>query len=563
MSTNPLLVPEGRQQQILAEALLRLRARRSKDQLDPNVNAPYDAEIAISYPDYQEKLVEMRSDLAKYAKYVFGYEPARHHKLIIDTLTKLTHDELTNPKTGQRVNKVLLIAPPNTAKSTYVSQIFPPWYASNHPRDPLLFFTSSDMNAGLFDSTFAMTFMESERHKMVFPEPEARPYPKKGWSSDKRFLKGMPVGNKDPNFRAVGYGSAIVGARAHGIIMDDPLDQKRAESSLEQGESKRYYDMTIEPRMQPEGWLVAIMTRWHENDLASHFIKKAEHDGDWLVIVLPMIAVEQKRDQLPDPLNRKPGEALWPERFPADEEEERRKRVGTAIYNCVWQADPTGLGGDIFKSETWFRPFPVDFWEPKEDGKVMVDRLTLVQAWDLAFSEKEAACFTVGVTVGVDAKFRLFVLGVSRKQLSTYGVVDVMAEEIKFWRPHIIVVEESAFRKRSVVDILRQVQQKAFANIKIIKPVDDKVARARLPAGRAEGGYVYVDTDAPWWEGFKTELLGFPRTTYNDQVDALSLACHMVYESPMEDTRPKQIVMRPDKSPGDAHHLRKPLILRI
>jgi len=37
-----------------------------------------------------------------------------------------------------------------------------------------------------------------------------------------------------------------------------------------------------------------------------------------------------------------------------------------------------------------------------------------------------------------------------------------------------------------------------------------------------EAGRVHLPTDAPWLAEFRSELLGFPNSRFDDQVDALS-----------------------------------------
>ena len=78
----------------------------------------------------------------------------------------------------------------------------------------------------------------------------------RGWSGAGLFLRGTPLGSKDPAYKAVSLNTNIMGSRANGIILDDPMGQedgdecRRAEASWEE-----YYDQTIVPRLQPgTGW---------------------------------------------------------------------------------------------------------------------------------------------------------------------------------------------------------------------------------------------------------------------------------------------------------------------
>src|SRR3954470_14935882 len=53
-----------------------------------------------------------------------GFEPARHHRLLIDELEALERGEN---------DRLMVFMPPGSAKSTYVSKLFVPWYMARNP----------------------------------------------------------------------------------------------------------------------------------------------------------------------------------------------------------------------------------------------------------------------------------------------------------------------------------------------------------------------------------------------------------------------------------------------
>ncbi|HXI18281.1 MAG TPA: phage terminase large subunit, partial [Chloroflexota bacterium] len=326
-------------------------------------------------------------------------------------------------------------------------------------------------------------------------------------------LSGVPAGSKDPSYRALGYGASVIGARAHGIILDDPLAQEAAQSENEQAKAKRYFDMTVDSRLHPDGWMLAIMTRWHENDLASHLSAKP----DWTVLEMPAIG------EYPW------GPALWPERFSEEWLKAKRADIGGPLFNCLYQNDPTGMGGSVFREASWFRPLPPEYAQLRP-------RLNLVQFWDLAYSERATGDFTACVTVGIDPLTqRLFVPHVWRQRVGEAGLEEAMAEQIIASGARIIGVEEAAYRQRATQDLIARLNARLTARgyaatATAIKVTTDKVFRARLPAGRAEGGYLYVDRAAPWFPAFESECLGFPLAAHDDMVDALSGAVQLAIE---------------------------------
>lgn len=399
--------------------------------------------------------------------------------------------------------KLLIVAPPGHAKSTWLSLILPPWYLGNHPDHSLLFFTSSDTMARQFGGTVKTTLESNDAHTAVFPASAVRPDQGRGWSTDGLYLRGVPAGSKDPSYRALGYGAAVVGARAHGIILDDPLTQEQARSPVEQLKARQYHDLTVDSRLHPNGWELAIMTRWHDNDLAAHLGNKAE----WETLHLPALDDD--------------GEALWPERFPADWLEAKRAEIGGALFACIYQGDPRSLGGLVFKESSWFRDLPSDLDRSK---------LSVVQFWDTAFSEKQTADYTVACTLGALPDGRLFILDMYRARFTPADLEEAMCSKIALWRPSAVGVEEAAFRQSVTSDIVSRLAQRVSARVQAIKPAGDKVARAYLPAGRGEAGLLYADRGAPWFPAFEAEALGFPLASHDDQVDALSGAAQMATE---------------------------------
>jgi predicted phage terminase large subunit-like protein len=487
------------------EILVRAKARKE------GVAKTFDPVLGSTAAEADIRLAEMAADINKYGEYVFGWAPARVHRLWNDVV-----DDVINRRIPQ--NKVLFIAPPNSAKSSWNSIVRPCHYLGNHPDHKLVFMTSADPMAKTFHSAVQTALEYSDKHKAVFPELDCRPNLKRGWSTHGLYLRGTPVGSKDPAYKAVGYNATIMGARADGIIIDDPLDQKTALSETVRREAKTYYDQTIVPRLQPDtGWILAVMTRFHEDDLASHFIRLAEEAGDWVIVRTPQIATDAN-----DPLGRAPGELLWPERINAAYVAAEQRRMGTAEFNLVHQGDPTGMGGDVFKDESWFQPLPQDFWS------TILPKCKIVIAWDLAFSENKSACFTVGVTVAIDRQYNMYIINVVRKRMTILEAEDVQVKLIQLTKPLVVAIEQSTFHQELTRTMARRILNRVMCNIQLIKPDSDKISRAMLPAARAEAGKVFVAKDAPWYRTFAAECLGFPLTKYKDQVDAFSLAAAMV-----------------------------------
>src|SRR5436190_2003472 len=153
-SASPFFVPKDSAEDLLeeiqlhAEAKKRLHVRR------------FNSALGASAEEADERLAAMRQDINLYGEYVYGHAPAKVHRYWNEQVEAVITRKV-------RQNKVLLLAPPNSAKSTWNSLIRTTHYLGNHPDQHLIFLTSSDDMAKTFGSSVRMTLSENERHQEV------------------------------------------------------------------------------------------------------------------------------------------------------------------------------------------------------------------------------------------------------------------------------------------------------------------------------------------------------------------------------------------------------------
>lgn len=450
----------------------------------------------------------------------------KHQKLWIELAHQIDAGEL---------KRLLVLAPPGAAKTTWFSLSFVPWYCQRHVDHAVLNMTSSDAQAAKIGTVVANVLERSPENAAIFPDPSCRPDKDRGWSSEKGyFLKGKPLSSKDPNYQSAGFTSRILGARLRGIVLDDILDEQQSRSDLVLADAKALIDNTLETRLHPTlGWMVCIITSWNDRDIP-HFLAAKEQ---WHVVHIPALGDPDIKPISPKAYfyHLEPGESFWPARFPAPLLEDIRRDPdrGGARFNAVYQGDPTAMGGDVFKSRAWFRPLPPGFdTRDGEDQRTPRERLRVVQYWDFNFSVLDSSDYTVGLTLGIDDAKNMYVLGVKRGHYAAKAdYVAAMVEQIEIHQPHLVGMEDSAWRQSFCRDVWREVMEQVVAGVVHPNvPRGDKESRARTPAGYAEQGKLFVDMDADWAQPFITECLGFPNGKHDDQVDALSGAAILARE---------------------------------
>ena len=306
-----------------------------------------------------------------------------------------------------------------------------------------------------------------------------------------------------------GVGGAVTGKGGNLVIVDDPVkNYEEAHSEVYREKTWDWFTSTLYTRIEPKGACIVIQTRWHEDDLTGRIIDRLTHE-DWRVVNFPAIAESH------DVIGRKPGEALWPERFGLDDLNRIRLTLGSYQWSALYQQRPAPDEGIMFQ-RGWFSIVP-DY--PREITQV-------VRAWDKAASVREGD-YSAGVLLGKDRVGCYYVLDVVRGQWGSFDrdrIIRQTAEldRVKFGKGLSIWFEQEpgAAGKDSVAFAVRDL---AGFNVHAEPSSGSKETRARPFASQVEAGNVKL-VRGPWCQAYLDELVVFPHGTHDDQVDASSLA---------------------------------------
>ncbi len=137
--------------------------------------------------------------------------------------------------------------------------------------------------------------------------------------------------------KADGVGGGITGWGFDLGLIDDPhKDYQDACSPTVMGALKTWYQYTFFNRHEPNSSIVVLMHRWISTDFCGYLMEQ-DTESKWEIIRMPAIAEEG------DVLGRKPGEALWPERWNVDSFAEAKRGLS---WNSMFQQDPQNEAGD-------------------------------------------------------------------------------------------------------------------------------------------------------------------------------------------------------------------------
>ena len=155
-----------------------------------------------------------------------------------------------------------------------------------------------------------------------------------------------------------------------------------------------------------------------------------------------------------------------------------------------------------------------------------LSELEIVVGVDLAISTKQTADWTCVAVLGRHKDGRVWILSVQRVRSEFRGVLAMIHAEASRWNPRVVGIEQVQYQAAVVQELSRT----TTLPIRGVNPDKDKVTRFLPLAARFEQGLVYLAPGLA--DTFIDELLSFPGTQHDDQVDACSTAweCFNVFK---------------------------------
>lgn len=300
-------------------------------------------------------------------------------------------------------------------------------------------------------------------------------------------------------------------------IIDDPLKnaQEAFSNTIRQGQ-KDWWASTFSTREEPDGAIVIILTRWHEDDLAGWLLKQelGEDPEGWHIVNFPAI-YEESPVVFPGTCTiendwRQVGEALCPERYPLSKL--RKFQKNPYFWSALYQQRPSPLEGDHFKRGWWkfWSKFPRDF---------VFDRVIL--SWDCAFKETKKSDFVVGQVWGQKGA-DFYLLDQVRGRMDINGTITAIRTlSAKFPTATAKLIEDKA-NGPAVIDLLNR----EIPGLIPIEPEGGKLVRAVAVSPYVQSGNVFLPDPniAPWVHDYIEEFSLFPNGANDDQVDATTQA---------------------------------------
>ena len=405
-----------------------------------------------------------------------------------------------------KIKRLMIFLPPRHGKSLLASEIFPAWFLGRNPEKQVIFVGYNSQFASGFGRK-VRNHMGSENYRDIFPTTVV---------SDDSSAAHRFHTTRGGVYYSVGPGSSITGRGAHLFIIDDLIkNREEADSSLIRQKHKDWYSSTAYTRLEPNGAIVIIQTRWHNDDLSGWLLKESKQD--WHVIGIPAISVVDGVE-----------EACWPERYSLEALKEIQNNPSTSSrdWAALYMQTPVEQGGSVFKSE----------WLQYYREKPTLSDMNIYVFVDPANSKNKNSDNTAIVVIGANKDGNLYMLDAWVDKMNIKERENVLFHVHEMYTPRRVYYEKYGMQ----IDIEYMKQAMDHRNYRFAideiggsMAKEDRIERLApyfedgklfLPQFLKKNNYLGKEVDLINYF-INEEYLPFPVGRHDDMIDALSRIC--------------------------------------
>lgn len=419
---------------------------------------------------------------------------AEHHKLILREMQACME---------KRHGRLMIMAPPGSAKSTYATVVAPSWFLGlERNRRVILASYGSDLAS-----------RHGRRTRQLLRSGEAESILQCTLSPDSRSANEFALTNGS-EYIAGGIMAGMTGNRAHGIVIDDPIKgREQADSETVRNKTFAAYEDDLLTRLIPGGWVVIINTRWHEDDVCGRILPQnwAGESGDiecrdgntWRVLCL-----QAECQTSSDPMRRQVGAMLWPEWFDAKHWDQFRMNRRT--WSSLYQQRPAPDDGILFRR--------ADMGVYESAPRVM----RIIGGSDYAVTP-DGGDWTEHGIVGIGEDGTMYILDWWRGQTGPEIWIERKLDMMAKWAPLAWFGEAGPIRRATEGRLrTRMIEREVKCRMEWLPSIQDKPTRAQSIIAQAGMGRLLWPR-AAWVAELQRQCLVFPAGQPDDGVDALSI----------------------------------------
>ena len=410
-----------------------------------------------------------------------------------------------------QLDRLIVSMPPRHGKSWLISEFFPAWYLLTNPDKRIILLTYSETKAKSWGRKIRDLIKEFGPLFGVRLDPSNQ-------SNSQFSLEGHPQGG----LIARGTRGSVTGEGADILVVDDGhKDAEEAQSEVHRNRVGTCFEATAGTRLQPNGAILLVGTRWNDDDLIGRNLRNDETGDGWVHLNYPALAEED--EYIDGKLFRHEGDALWPEQWSKDKLERKRRTMTPYWWNALYQQRPTRhemcewpdtyFAGD----DLWFDEWPTNpgvtamAWDPSKgrDSK-KGDYSSLAMVMFGRDTDGQARVFVDADILRVPVEEMTQVIAKRCEQLKP----DAVGLEGVLWQELLRAPLQEALWGRGLTNI----------DVQLLDNTTNKLVRIRRLGPYFPLRLMRFKRNSPGAALLLKQLQAFPMAAHDDGPDALEMA---------------------------------------
>lgn len=436
-----------------------------------------------------------RQNLAYYSRYM-GYKNAPFHDRWYNLLQPANNPLHFSPlqEHPNALKRFHLEAPRKHGKSQCVAINYPAWLIGNNHDVHITIVSKTASLAQQSLGEIKAQIEHDSRYRELFGD--LQPQNPQAWTNNQIYIKRMKI-SKFPTIHATGLSGPLTGGGSDLIIADDIIDQDNVVTRLQTDKAYLWFRKVLLTTLFPWGAVLAIGTRWSYDDLYSHLIE------DWQNEVLQAITNEAEY------VKGNSAKVLWKRHWPIKRLEEKRKDLGSIIFNCQYQNDPSGTEGAILKAD-WLHKY-----------EKLPSELDMYAGVDPALGEGDLHSIA---SFGYERdKKQGYLVDVWAKQCPLSELFEILRKKHSVYNYLKIFLEDNVFQKLLI-------NQPELQGLPVVGTTThhDKASRFISMSSHFEAERILVNPLLIGKSEFYSEWMQFPKGTYDDALDGADIVTRNV-----------------------------------
>jgi len=420
--------------------------------------------------------------------------PNWHIRAIAYQLERIRRGEIT---------RLIINMPPRYLKSITVSVAFPAFLLGLEPQRRIITISYADELSAKHASDFR-SLVHSPWFQGAFPNMRIA-----------RSTEGELVTTKRGFRKTTSVSGTLTGLGGDLIIIDDPQKPVDAQSEARRTSLNQWVPNTLMSRLDNKqtSSVIVVMQRVHMDDLSGFL---ASSSDNWEVLSLPAIAETEASIQVgpTEFYHRKIGEALHPAHESIETLRKVQQTLGPDVFAAQYQQSPVPAGGAMIK-RSWLRYY--------DEAPVDIPCSRIIQSWDTAAKDGAQNDWSV-CTTWLVADGNYYLLDLVRDRFEYPLLRDTALQLANRFKPHEILIEDAS----TGIALAQELREQGNFFVNPVKINRDKIGRLYVQAGKFAAGRVWLPKNASFLTDLERELLSFPQSRNDDQVDSISQA--LAYE---------------------------------